>query len=189
MTDTPRQLREQILVSRCQAGDERAFEEMVSTYGPRLRYYLLKQLGRPEAMDDLLQEVWLDVYRGIVRLRYPGAFRTWIYRIARDRAFRVLRRARVPLQLADEADLAAAEVEDDSFSAEDARRVHAALDRLSPFHREVLLLRFIEDLPYEDIAQITGCPIGTVRSRIHHAKRLLRQAMERGNIHERERTC
>ena len=184
MTDTPRQLREQILVSRCQAGDERAFEEIVSTYGPRLRYYLLKQLGSPEAADDVLQEVWLDVYRGVVRLRRPDAFRAWIYRIARDRAFRVLRRARVPCQLAEEADLAGAEVEDDSFSAEDARRVHAALDRLSPSHRDVLLLRFIEDLPYDEIAQITGCPPGTVKSRIHHAKRLLRQAMEEGNDHE-----
>jgi RNA polymerase sigma-70 factor (ECF subfamily) len=184
MTDTPYHLRERILVSRCQAGDERAFEEIVSTYGPRLRYYLLKQLGSPEATDDVLQEVWLDVYRGIVRLRQPDAFRAWIYRIARDRAFRVLRRAGVPRQFADEADLAEAEVEDGIFSAEDAQRVHAALDRLSPSHREVLLLRFIEDLPYDDIAQITGCPTGTVKSRIHHAKRLLRQEMVRGNDHE-----
>jgi DNA-directed RNA polymerase specialized sigma24 family protein len=67
MTDSPHQLRERILVSRCQAGDERAFEEIVSTYGPRLRYYLLKQLGSPEAADDVLQEVWLDVYRGVVQ--------------------------------------------------------------------------------------------------------------------------
>jgi RNA polymerase sigma-70 factor (ECF subfamily) len=184
MTDSSHQLREQILVSRCQAGDERAFEEIVSTYGPRLRYYLLKQLGSPEAADDVLQEVWLDVYRGVVRLRRPDAFRAWIYRIARDRAFRALRRARVPCQLADEAVLAAAEVGDDSFAAEDARRVHAALDRLSPLHRDVLLLRFIEDLPYDDIAQITGCPPGTVKSRIHHAKRLLRQELEGRNDHE-----
>jgi RNA polymerase sigma-70 factor (ECF subfamily) len=184
MTDSPQQLRERILVSRCQAGDERAFEEIVSTYGPRLRYYLLKQLGSPEAADDVVQDVWLDVYRGVVRLRRPDAFRAWIYRIARDRAFRVLRRARVPCQPADEADLAAAVVEDDSFSAEDARRVHAALDRLSPLHRDVLLLRFIEDLPYDEIAQVTGCPPGTVKSRIHHAKRLLRREMEGRNDHE-----
>jgi RNA polymerase sigma-70 factor (ECF subfamily) len=184
MTDSLHRLREQMLVSRCQAGDERAFEEIVSTYGPRLRYYLLKQLGSPEAAADILQEVWIDVYRGIVRLRRPDAFRAWIYRIARDQAFRSLRRTRVPCQLADEADLAAVEVEDDGFTAEDARRVHAALDRLSPLHRDVLLLRFIEDLPYDDIGQITGCPPGTVKSRIHHAKRLLRQEMERRKDHE-----
>jgi RNA polymerase sigma-70 factor (ECF subfamily) len=185
MSDSLRQLRERILVSRCQAGDESAFEELVSAYGPRLRYYLLKQLGSPDAADDVLQEVWLDVYRGIVRLRRPDAFRAWIYRIAKDRAFRALRRSRVHRRLADEAeDPAAPEADDDGFSAEDARRVHAALDRLSPSHRDVLLLRFLEDLPYDDIAQITGCPPGTVKSRIHHAKRLLRQAMEGRNDHE-----
>jgi RNA polymerase sigma-70 factor (ECF subfamily) len=184
MTDSPHQLRERLLVSRCQAGDERAFEEIVSTYGPRLRYYLLKHLSSPEAADDVLQEVWLDVYRSVARLRRPDSFRAWIYRIARDRAFRDLRRARVPCQLADEADLATEEVEDDGFSPEDVRRVHEALGRLSPLHRDVLLLRFIEDLPYDEIAQITGCPPGTVKSRIHHAKRLLRQEMEGRNDHE-----
>jgi len=178
MTDSPNQLRERILVSRCQAGDQWAFEEIVSTYGPRLRYYLLKQLGSPEAADDVLQDVWLDVYRGVVRLRRPDAFRAWIYRITRDRAFRVLRRARISCQLADAADLAAPDVEDDGFAAEDAQRVHAALDRLPPLYRDVLLLRFIEALPYDGIAQITGCPAGTVKSRIHHAKRLLRQEMK-----------
>ena len=117
-------------------------------------------------------------------MRRLDAFRAWVYRIARDRAFRVLRRARDPCQLADEADLATEEVEDDGFSPEDVRRVHEALGRLSPLHRDVLLLRFIEDLPYDDIAQITGCPPGTVKSRIHHAKRLLRQEMEGRNDHE-----
>jgi RNA polymerase sigma-70 factor (ECF subfamily) len=184
MTDSPRQLRERILVSRCQAGDEQAFEETVSSYGPRLRYYLLKQLGSPEAADDVMQEVWLDVYRGIVRLRRPEAFRAWIYRIARDRAFRVLRKARVACQQLDETNLAVEMVDDDGFSADDAERVHAALDRLSPLHRDVLLLRFLEDLPYDDIALITGCPPGTVKSRIHHAKGLLRREMERRNDDE-----
>jgi RNA polymerase sigma-70 factor (ECF subfamily) len=184
MADSPGELHERLLICRCQAGDERAFEEMVATYSPRLRYYLLKHVGKAEAVDDLLQEVWLDVYRGIVRLRQPEAFRSWIYRIARDRTGRLLRKAQTPCQLADEAKVAAADVEDGAFSAEDARTVHTALDRLSPLHREVLLLRFIEDLSYDDIAQVTGCNPGTVKSRIHHAKRLLRQETERHNDHE-----
>jgi len=67
----------------------------------------------------------------------------------------------------------------DEFSAEDASRVYAALDRLTPEHREVLLLRFIEQMSYEDLAQVTGCPVGTVRSRIHNAKRGLREILKR----------
>ena len=60
--------------------------------------------------------------------------------------------------------------EEPKFSPEDAARIHAALDRLEPMHREVLVLRFLEELSYEEIGQVVDCPVGTVRSRIHYAK-------------------
>src|SRR6516165_12399485 len=94
MTDAADRLYERVLVLRCQARDEAAFEEVVARYTPRLRYFLRKMLGRPEATEDALQEVWLDAFRGITRLNEPGAFPAWVYRIARDRAFRELRRRR-----------------------------------------------------------------------------------------------
>jgi RNA polymerase sigma-70 factor (ECF subfamily) len=179
MTDVPAQVREQVLVLRCQAGDPDAFGELVARYGPRIRYYLLKLLGSPEAAGDASQEVWLDVHRRITRLRQPDSFRAWLYRIARDRAFRAIRKSRSQNRLIDNVDLAAGNAVDD-FSADDAERIHTALNKLSPEHREVLLLRFVEDLPYEQIAQITG----TVKSRIHYAKRLLRREVERLIDHE-----
>ncbi len=183
MINPPDQLREHVLVLRCQAGDPDAFGEIVTRYGPRLRYYLLKLLGNPEAAGDASQEVWLDVYRGITRLRRPESFRAWLYRVARDRAARTLRQSRsLPRTVGDE-QLADAEVVED-FTAEDAARIHSALDRLSAEHREVLVLRFMDDLSYEEISQVTGCHLGTVKSRIHHAKRLLRQEMERMSDHE-----
>jgi RNA polymerase sigma-70 factor (ECF subfamily) len=86
--------------------------------------------------------------------------------------------------LIDDTDLTATEAENGGFSEEDAERIHSALDKLSAEHREVLLLRFIEDLPYEEIAQITGSHLGTVKSRIHFAKRLLRKELERMSDHE-----
>jgi RNA polymerase sigma-70 factor (ECF subfamily) len=76
-------------------------------------------------------------------------------------------------------DLAVNYEPDTEFAAEDARRIYAALDQLSPEHREVLLLRFIEQMSYDDMAQATGCPLGTVRSRIHNAKRGLREILNR----------
>lgn len=176
MQETPDGLDEYLLIVRCQAGDEIAFEEIVRAYGSRLRYYLLKLLGKREVAEDTAQDVWLDVYRGVVRLRDPGAFRPWFYRIARDRAFRVLRKQRSFQPLVDE-DLAE-EFEDQDFDAEDARRIHDALDTLSVEHREVLLLRFIEQASYEDICAIIGCSMGTTKSRIHYAKRMLRRAIE-----------
>jgi RNA polymerase sigma-70 factor, ECF subfamily len=177
MTDIAERVYRSVLVVRCQAGDCAAFEELVELYHPRLRYFLARMVGDDHAADDLLQEVWFDVYREVARLADPIAFPAWLYRIARHRALGELRKMRHPLSSLEGIDLAAEE-DDDDFSAEDAERVHAALGRLAPEHREMLLLRFVEGMAYEDIARITGCHLGTVRSRIHYAKRALRRLME-----------
>lgn len=177
MTDAADRLYERVLVLRCQARDQAAFEEIVARYSPRLRYYLRKMLGGGPAAEDALQEVWLEVFCGITRLIEPGAFPAWVYRVARDRAFRDLRRRRsyFPLEDFDLID----DVDDtEAFSAEDAGRIHEALDALLPEHREVLVLRFIEDMCYEEIAGVVGCRLGTVRSRLHYAKRALRRVIE-----------
>jgi RNA polymerase sigma-70 factor (ECF subfamily) len=176
MTDLTERVYRSVLVVRCQAGDRAAFLELVELYQPRLRYFLASMAGDEHAADDLLQEVWFDVYRGVARLADPGAFPAWLYQIARHRVQRELRKKRQPPSSLEGIDLA--EEEDDDFSAEDAERVHAALGKLALEHREVLLLRFFEGMSYEDIAAVTGCQLGTVRSRIHYAKRALRRVME-----------
>jgi RNA polymerase sigma-70 factor (ECF subfamily) len=183
MIDIAERVYRSILVVRCQAGDRAAFEELVELYQPRLRYFLARMIGADQAADDLLQEVWLDVYRGVARLAEPGAFPAWLYRIARHRALGELRKRRQPLASLEGIDLAE-QGEGDDFSAEDAERVHAALGQLAPEHREVLLLRFFEGMAYEDIARVIGCHVGTVRSRLHYAKRALRRAMEGVPQHE-----
>jgi RNA polymerase sigma-70 factor (ECF subfamily) len=177
MTDDADRLYERILVLRSQARDETAFEEIVARFTPRLRYYLRRMLGSVPTAEDALQEVWLDAFRALPRLIEPSAFTAWIYRLARDRAFRELRRRRTSLPLED-FDVVEETANSDEFSVEDAARIHEALDRLIPEHREVLVLRFIEDMPYEQIAGIVGCQLGTVRSRLHYAKRALRRVIE-----------
>src|SRR4051812_32866893 len=96
MSDPVERLYERLLVLRCQTGDETAFAELVARYAPRVGYYLKKLLAGLDGADDLLQEVWLDVFRNVPRLRDPAAFPAWLYRIARDRAFRTLRKKRLP---------------------------------------------------------------------------------------------
>jgi RNA polymerase sigma-70 factor (ECF subfamily) len=182
MSDLAERLYERVLVLRAQAGDEAAFTEIVERYHARLRYYMRKMLGDLHRAEDALQEVWLSVFRGLPRLAEPASFAAWLYRIARDRVFRDLRQRRPPHFALEEADLAE-EVEED-FSPEDSEQIHLALDRLTPEHREVLVLRFIEDMSYEDIAGVVACPVGTVRSRLYHAKRALRGALERISHHE-----
>jgi RNA polymerase sigma-70 factor (ECF subfamily) len=184
MASAADQLYERLLVLRCQTGDEAAFEELVLRYSPRLRYYLRKMLGASGGPDDALQEVWIEVFRKVHRLVDAGAFSAWLYRIARDRAYRQMRRSRLPRIPLDEGAIAeTVNGEDEALAAEEAEAIHAALDTLAPEHREVLVLRFLEDMSYDVIAAVVACPVGTVRSRLHHAKRALRQALERTNTH------
>lgn len=183
MSDSTERVYRSVLVVRCQVGDRAAFEELVELYHPRLRYYLTRMIGDEHSADDLLQEVWFDVYRGIARLTEPGAFPAWLYRIARHKALGQLRKKNQPPASLEGIDLAEVEADED-FSAEDAEFVHAGLERLAPEHREVLLLRFIEGMSYEDIARVTHSPLGTIRSRIHYAKRALRRVMEGVRQHE-----
>ena len=84
----------------------------------------------------------------------------------------------------DEIDFPASSANDDVTSDDERRLVHASLDRLPHAQREVLLLRFIEDMSYEQIASTVGCGVGTVRSRLHYAKRALRELMEGNNRHD-----
>ena len=92
MGDAADRLYERVLVLRCQTGDEGAFAELVERHGRKLRYYLRKMLDTEADAEEVLQEVWLDVFRAIPGLTDAGAFPAWLYRIARDRAFRRLRR-------------------------------------------------------------------------------------------------
>jgi RNA polymerase sigma-70 factor (ECF subfamily) len=185
MADLEQRLYEQVLVLRCQTGDETAFAQLVERYGPRLRYYLQKVFGRRDGAEDAWQDVWFIVFRKLRDLADPGAFTPWLYRIAQRRAHGVLRKRRPscrPMEEAEQLPDPGAEAPD--FSPEDGQRIHAALDELSLEHREVLVLRFLEDMAYEEIAAVTGCPIGTVKSRLWYAKRILRRILERAAIHE-----
>src|SRR6185369_4401105 len=92
MADVAERLYERLLVLRCQAGDEAAFAELVERYHVRLRFFVRKILGGLDNADDVLQEVWFDVFRKCHRLKEPAAFATWVYRIAHDQACRELRR-------------------------------------------------------------------------------------------------
>jgi RNA polymerase sigma-70 factor (ECF subfamily) len=167
-----------LLVVRCQVGDRCAFAELVAQCQPRLRAFLGKILGQSHQLDDVAQEVWIDVFKDLKRLSNPGAFLPWMYRIARNRAFRMLRRRTHPTVSIDETEAKPQAADEPDFTSEDVRALHLALDQLIPEHREVLLLRFIEDMSYDDIAAVVEVPLGTVRSRVHNAKIHLRRIIE-----------
>ena len=167
------------LVLRSQIGDEAAFEELLTLHSPRLRFFMSRMLGsRHSGSEDLLQDVWLAAYRSLPRLEDAGAFRAWLFSIARARVCRELRRQRIDFQPLGDLDGSGPAIEDDADGPVDVEAVRIQVQTLAPEHREALLLRFVEDMSYEEIAQVTGTALGTVRSRIHYAKRALRRALE-----------
>jgi RNA polymerase sigma-70 factor, ECF subfamily len=174
----PAHLYEQMLVLRSQIGDDAAFEELMRNYQPRIEQFTRKLLiAAPDIVEDLNQEIWLAIYRGLPRLLDASKFKPWAFRIARDRIFREFRRRRLVVRPIEESDLESAvdSGEPLPFAREDVER---ALEALSPEHREVLVLRFFEEMSYEGIAQATGSSLGTVRSRLHYGKRALKPLIE-----------
>ncbi len=177
-------LRQHLLVLRCQAGDERAFAQLYDRFSGRTLRYLKGLLGESVA-EDVQQEVWLMVFRRISELVNPGRFRTWLYMTTRHRAIDFLRREKRELNLlqANAGEIAELFEESVDWTVEISAHpgLDAALASLSPAHREVLLLRFWEEMSYTRIGLIVGCSVGTVRSRLHHAKHNLYKALENGS--------
>jgi RNA polymerase sigma-70 factor (ECF subfamily) len=180
MPRTREQIRLQLLVLRCQAGDEAAFEKLYREFSDRTLRYLRGLLGEQSA-DDVHQEIWLTVHRKIASLHNASGFRTWLYQITRHRAIDQLRRFRKEAErYPEDLEAAAAPLEsmpDGDPWAEGRSDVVAALDSLSREHRDVLILKYFEQMSYVEIALVVGCSVGTVRSRLHHAKLNARKAM------------
>ena len=177
MPDALARIADRLILLRCQVGDPAAFADLVARHQVRLGGYLRALLGHDAAAADALQDVWLAVWRGLPDLRDPDAFVAWALRIARDRAFRELRRRGVPTVPADDR-LPAGDPPE--FTPDDAEEVRAAVARLPAAYRDVLLLRYAEGLSYDQIAAVAGVPVGTVRSRLFTAKSLARDILQPG---------
>ena len=165
-------------------GHEHAFEELVNRYNVRLLNFVYRTVGDLERGQDLVQETFVRVYRHAHRFDQTKKFSTWIYTIAGNLAKNELRnRSRSPLVFFQtikknwEADHRPLEWEDASFRPDDLYRkrhlkvlVEKAVNELPENHRIVFVLRELEGKNYEDIAEITGCRLGTVKSRLNRAR-------------------
>jgi RNA polymerase sigma-70 factor, ECF subfamily len=166
------------------AGEERAFQELVERYQGRLLNFVYRTVGDRERAEDLVQEVFIRVYRHLHRFDPTKKFSTWIYTIASNLAKNELRnRSRNPLVLFqtirkhwDDEDRPL-QFEDSSMRPDDLYRkrhlrelVEASVAKLPPHHRQVFVLRELEGKSYEEIAEITHCNLGTVKSRLNRAR-------------------
>ena len=180
---------EQALLARIARGEEDALGRLYASYRPRLRRYLWQQLeGDGPAVEDVLQETFLAVWRTAGSFRGEAQVATWVFRIARYQMLRARRAASRPAAGAllrfghdDGADEQDDVVEGVAASPEEAvverLALAGALRRLSPKHREALELVFQQGFSLDETAQILSVPVGTVKSRISNGRRALQQEL------------
>jgi RNA polymerase sigma-70 factor (ECF subfamily) len=171
----------QLLVLRCRRGDPAAWRDLLHLYEPRLFYYVRRLVDNEQDASDVLQQTWLGAFRNLHTLADPRALTKWLYQIAHHSAVTLLRRKSPHLSLdapdpENPTDPPAPEPADPPL--DNAEQVHHTLDQLPLPQRQVLTLHFLEDMPLAHIAEVLGVPEGTVKSRLFHAKRTLRQILD-----------
>ncbi len=173
-------------------GEERAFAEVVRRYDKRLLNFVYRTVGDRERAEDLVQETFVRVYRHLHRFDQSKKFSTWIYTIAGNLAKNELRnRSRNPLVLFQtivknwDSDFRPLEWEDARTKPDDLYRkrfirqkVEEAVAELPEHHRTVFVLRELQGKSYEEIAEITGCNLGTVKSRLNRARNSFARIIE-----------
>lgn len=166
---------------RASAGDTRAYSWLVSRHQGPVYRYLVRLVRVPETARDLTQDTFLRAFQAIRSWRPEARFRTWLFRIAHNLALDHLRRAKhmrlEPLDAGADVPDPAPGPERRLETAQRAHRLEQALATLAPAHREILLLREIEEMSYEDIARTLDLNPGTVRSRIARARAALLAAL------------
>lgn len=181
MASPKQRIRSELLVLRYRTGDNAALAELVSMWERPLFYYIRRLVDSEEDAWDLLQEVWCRVIQKLNKLRDPAALPAWLYTIARNTVtnhFRDTARARELREDGADPD-STNPVGESSLTAFDAGKLHLALGHLSLPHREALVLHFLEGFSLIEMAAIVEIPVGTVKSRLHHAKKALRTVLEK----------
>ncbi len=168
----------EILVLRCQRGEREAFEELVHAWERRLFFYIRRLVSDEADAWQILQEVWLQVLRGIRSLREPRRLPVWLYAVTRNTVMNHHRAEYAREQTLDMAGAEDASGEDDHAPFEDAESVHHGLSKIPVGDREVLTLFFLRDLSVAEVAEVLRIPPGTVKSRLFKAKKSLRKALK-----------
>jgi RNA polymerase sigma-70 factor (ECF subfamily) len=178
------------LVRRCLAGDEKAYRELVEMYQGQVFSLALRMVRRREDAEDATQETFVRMFRALERYDTNRPFAAWLMTIASRLCIDQIRRRRVnPVSLtqtepgSDEA--YEMDVEDPgpgpdeiTSHSEEERRGNELIQSLPPHYRVVVVLRHLQDLSYEEIAQALNLPLGTVKARIHRAREILKLRLE-----------
>ena len=180
---------ERALIARAVGGEAEAWDALVSRHRPTVLRTARHLLGDAEAAEDATQDVFVRVYGSLSRFRGDADLGTWLYRVTLNECRDKLRRVRRQAEEVD-IDRQAARPElsveprpDESLDRRRARdAVRAAIDRLPAEQRDAVLMRFMDDLPYDEIARISGVPHGTVASRVFRGLERIGRDLERKHL-------
>lgn len=168
---------DELLAIRCQLGEPAAFDDLIARWHAPLWSFVRRLAGDDDAAGEIFQDVWVRVIRGIPRLRDGSKLRAWLFGIARRT---LMDRLRQEYAQAPAADVDVEDITADASVTEDAEDLHAlegALAELPIIEREVLTLFYLQELSLAEVAEALKVPVGTIKSRLFRAKRLLRQAL------------
>jgi RNA polymerase sigma-70 factor (ECF subfamily) len=173
---------ERKLVERIQAGDREAFERLLDAYETRVYRLALRFTNSIPDAEDVTQEIFLAVYKGLAQFRGNSALGTWIYRIAMNHCLEFRRKRKLEyLPYDEELALPSLDWRDDPHQSagrnELSEKVEAALNCLSPLHRDVIVLHELQGMTYQEVAATLDVPVGTVKSRLSNAFRRLRDLL------------
>ena len=175
------------IIARARRGDADAFEQLVAAYRNQVFRLAMRMCGNEADADEVAQEAFLSAWKGLPNFRGESRFSTWLYQLTNHAAIDRLRREKRQAAAEDIDGITAA---DDGLSpqqqverAETRREVRSALMQLPEEYRQVLVLRFMQELSYEEIGQTLKLPAGTVKSRLNRAKAQLKDILSRsGNL-------
>jgi RNA polymerase sigma-70 factor (ECF subfamily) len=175
------------LIAECLGGQRDAFGVLVSRYQARLYNAAIRLVDSPEDAADVVQDAFLNAFQSLHSFKGDAEFFTWLYRIAFNTAISLKRKRRAAISLDAAGPDGGIDPDDPSEyvkpglaleRSEEERQLQEAMVRLSHEHREVLILKDIEGMRYEEIAEILKVPIGTIRSRLHRARLELRELLQ-----------
>jgi RNA polymerase sigma-70 factor (ECF subfamily) len=174
-------MEESSIIRRAQTGDQRAFQQLVETYHALVWRTARALLGEAAAAEEVAQEVWLDVWRGLPTFRLDRPFRPWLLTVVANRSRKRARRHIVvtePLdEVALEIDVDASDGLAHALKRERRQELAHKVASLPAEQSRVLALRYFADLDLAEIATVTGAPLGTVKSRLHRALAALRERL------------
>ena len=175
-----REVEDRDLIAKARRGHVEAYNVLVSRWEKRVFNYLLRLVNHREDALDLSQDVFLKAYQNLKKLEDPAKFPGWLFRIAHNEAYSLLRKNRPETD--SEVELKSGESSARMFPMELNLAVQGALNRLSDDQREAVLLKVYQGFKFEEMAEILSCPVSTVKSRLYTALDLLKQTLAPVNM-------